>query len=240
MKVLVSMPCFGGMMFTRTASSLMSVMMLAREEGLCEIQPHFQGDSLIHRARDRAAMYMIENKFDKIFTIDADVTFTYEDFKRIVTSPHPIVGGVYPLKNFPVVMNFIPMPDRGTELFSTGRGIDYDAFMKFKEKYAGPDGLVEVARLATGFLCCTREVFEKLGETSDVYTTLSPETGEVRRFMHFYTSTVHEGCLESEDFSLCRRAIEAGFKVQFDTNVTLGHVGLHEYRIGQFFGQSGT
>jgi hypothetical protein len=241
MKILVAMPCFGGQMFTRTSASLITTMLCAKEEGLFHIQPHFQGDSLIHRARDRAAMYMITEGYDKIFTIDADVTFTYEDFKRIALSPEPIVGGAYPIKNFPVVLNFIPMPDRGTELFSSERHMDYDAFQKFKEKYADPDtGLASVARLATGFLCCTREVFEKLGETSDMYVTQSPETGEIRKFMHFYTSGVHESVLESEDFSLCRRAIEAGFKVMFDTRVVLGHIGLHEYRLGQFFGTAGT
>lgn len=238
MKVLVSMPTFGGQLFTRTGSSLISTMLMAREEGLCEIQPHFQGDSLIHRARNRAALYAIENGYDKLFTIDADVTFTYENFKRIVTSEQPLIGGVYPLKAFPVVLNFNPLPDKGRELFKTGRGIDYDAFQIFKQKYADPEtGLAEILLLATGFLCAKREVLEKLGETSEIYEDLDPNNGERKRFMHFYTSDVHEHNLESEDWSFCRRAREAGFKVMLDTKVTLGHVGLHEYKLGQVFGQ---
>jgi hypothetical protein len=224
-------------MFSRCAASLISCMTLAQEEGLpIEIQPHFHGDSLIHRARDRAAMYMIEHGFDRMLTVDADITYTYDDFKRLVLSDEPFIGGAYPIKNFPIVLNFIPLPDQGTELFTQSRCIDYEAFEKFKTKYTDERGLAPVARLATGFLCCAREVFEKLGETSEIYETLNPESGEVRRFMHFYTSGVHEGVLESEDFSLCRRAIEAGFKVQFDSKVILGHIGSHEFRLGQVFG----
>jgi hypothetical protein len=205
------------------------------------IQPHFQGDSLIHRARNRAALYAVEHGYDKLLTIDADIVFTYKDFKRLIFSDKDVIGGVYPLKAFPVVMNFNPLPGKGTEFLSTHRGYDYDAFHKFKEKYADTKtGLVEVCHLATGFLCVTRRVFEKLGESSEVYQDLDSVTGERKRFMHFYTSGVHEGILESEDWSFSRRARECGFPVWFDTKIELGHIGLHEYRLGQFYGTAET
>jgi len=238
-RLLVSIPAFGGQIYTRTASALMSCMVLAKDEGLdLIIQPHFQGDSLIHRARNRAAMYAVEHGYDKLMTIDADVTFTYEDFKRIALSDKDVIGGIYPLKAFPVVMNFNPLAEKGRELLSSHRGYDYDAYLKFKEKYAGPDSLIEVCHLATGFLCVTRRVLEKLGETSEIYEDLDSVSGERKRFMHFYTSGVHGGTLESEDWSFCRRARDAGFPVFFDSRVLLGHIGLHEYKLGQFFGQA--
>jgi hypothetical protein len=240
MKLLISTPCSQGMLYEQYVSSLLTCISRASSEGLIDgFQMHFQGkESLIHRARDRAAMFMLEGGFDKLLTIDADVVWTYEDFKRIIMSDKPIIGGVYPLKTFPVVMNFNPLPDKGAEFFSTGRGIDLDAFVKFKAKYADENGLVEVRHLATGFLCMTREVFEKLGETSDFYDCFDSSTGVTKRYMHFYESGVHEGMLESEDWSICRRAREAGFPVFFDTNVTLAHVGNWEFRIGQLFGKA--
>lgn len=239
MKLLVSMPCYGHQMFTSATSGLITCITTGIAEGLFEkCDPHFQGDSLIHRARNRAALYAVEHGYDKLLTIDADVVWTYADFKRIVTSPEAIVGGVYPLKTFPVVLNFNPIPGRGTEFLSSERGIDYDAFAKFREKYADERGLAEVQHLPTGFLCVRREVLEKLGETSEIYEDLEAATGVRKRFMHFYSSGVHDGILESEDWSFCRRASEAGFRVMFDTGVTLGHIGLHQYRIGQFFGSA--
>lgn len=239
MRILVSIPAFGMQVYYPCISSLISCMMFAKEEGLdLEIQPYFLSDSLIHRARNRAALYAVEHKFDKILTIDADIVFTYEDFKRLVLSDKDVIGGVYPLKAFPVCLNFNPLPEKGTELLSTNRGYDYDAFLKFKKKYADEFGLAEVQHLATGFLCVTRRVFEKLGETSEIYEDLDSVNGERKRFMHFYTSGVHGGILESEDWSMCRRAREAGFSIYFDTRVLLGHIGLHCYRIGQFFGET--
>lgn len=240
MKLCISTPCAGGMLYEPYVSSLLSCISRAMSEGiLTGLQMHFQGkESLIHRARDRAAMFALENGFDKLLTIDADISWTYEDFKRIVLSDKPIVGGVYPLKTFPVVLNFNPLPGKGTEFFSTGRGIDLDAFLKFKEKYADENGLVEVRHLATGFLCITREVFEALGAVSDFYDTFDSASGQRKRYMHFYESGVHDGQLESEDWSIMRRARELGYKAYFDTNVILGHTGSHEFRLGQLFGEA--
>lgn len=238
MKLLVSIPAFGAQIYTPCASSLISAMTLGYQEGIFELcQPHFQGDSLIHRARNRAAMYAIEHKFDKLLTLDADISFTYEEFKRIVLSDKDIIGGSYPLKAFPVVVNFNPLPDRGRELLSTGRGYDYDAFTKFKEKYSDSNGLVEVQHLPTGFLCVKTEVLLKMGETSEVYEDFDQVTGEHKRFMHFYPAQVYNGCLLSEDWYFCLKASQAGYKIWFDTNVITRHTGLHTYALGQFFGE---
>jgi hypothetical protein len=240
MRLLVSTPASGGMLYLGYVDSLIQTLSKALAEGLVTgMQFHFQGkESLIHRARDRAAMFMIEGGFDKLLTIDADITWTYEDFKRIVTSDKDIVGGSYPLKTFPIVVNFNPLTDKGGELFSTNRGMDLDAFTKFKEKYADPEtGLAEVMHLPTGFLCVTRRVFEKLGETAEPYENFDSSSGQRKRFMHFYPSDVKNYILRSEDWSLCDNARDAGFPIYFDTRVVCAHTGNFDFRLGQFFGE---
>ncbi len=242
MKLCISTPASGGMVTDRYCSSLLTSISAAIGEGLLTAcQPHFQGkESLIHRARNRAAMFAVEGKFDKLLTIDADMIWTYEDFKRIITADCDIVGGSYPIKTFPIVVNFNPLDERGTELLSTNRGYDYDAFRKFKEKYADPKtGLAEVRHLPTGFLCVKREVFLRIGETSDVYVDFDSASGERKKFMNFYPSEVRDGCLMSEDWGFCDKARAAGFKIMFDTRVITQHTGTHNYALGQFFGEAG-
>jgi len=104
MKLVISTPCFGGQLFRNYAGALMQAKELAVAEGLLtECHILWQGsESLIPRARNRDAMYLLESGFDKLLSIDADIEFTYEDFKRIITSEKDIVGGIYPLKAFPV------------------------------------------------------------------------------------------------------------------------------------------
>lgn len=239
MKLLVSTPCSGGMLHQEYCGSLLSAISRARAEGLCDhIEVHFQGkESLIHRARDFAAIYALEGGFDRLLTIDADVSFTYEDFARVVSAKEPIVGGAYPLKCFPVVMNVIPLPDRGQEFFSSNRGLDLDAWTKFVHKYADPDsGLVEVSRIATGFLSVSVEVLAKLSHSVEVYRIFQMDTGAQKGFFHFYPSDVRDSSLRSEDWGFCDLAREAGYSIFLDTRVTLGHTGSHCFRLGQFYG----
>src|SRR3990167_2439678 len=59
------------------------------------------GESLLARGRNHIAAQMLYGGWDKLFFIDADTGWTWEDFKQIAMSPHPIIGGVVPLKMYP-------------------------------------------------------------------------------------------------------------------------------------------
>lgn len=239
MRLFISIPCSNGLLYAQTAGSLVSAANVAISEGLLEdFQIYFDGkESLIHRGRDRAALMFLEGGFDKLLTIDADISFTTEDFKRIITSPHEITGGMYPIKTFPVVANFNPLPDRGTEFYLSERGYDYEAYLKFKEKYADSQGYAEVRHIPTGFMCVTRKVLADLSHTVEVYHSKAPATGGMKSYFQFYPSQVLDSQLLSEDWYFCRLASEAGFKVYLDTKISLGHIGYHEYRMGQIYGE---
>lgn len=241
MKLFVSTPSFGGQVTSAYAGSLLACVQQASIEGLLtDFQVDFQDkESLINRARNRAARTYILSKFDKLLTIDADIVWTYEDFKRVITSPHPITGGMYPLKTFPVVANFNPYPDRGGELFKSQRGMDLDAYEKFKAKYADSDGRVSVRHVPTGFLCVTEEVFFKIGALPEVqrYSTFDSASGERISFVQFYPVDVKYGTLRSEDWAFCDLAREAGYEIMLDTKISLGHIGIHCFRLGQVYGE---
>lgn len=240
MKILISTPCFGGLLTDKYVASMNVCLAHAAQEGLItDWQIHYQGtESLIPRGRDRSANLFMELQFDKLLTIDADISWTYEDFRRIITSDKDVVGGIYPLKCFPLVANFNPLPDKGMEFFSTHRGLDLSALEGFTAKYADPEtGEAEVRHVPTGFMCVTKRVFDKLAETAPVYRSFQPDTGENKSFFQFYPSGVHGSEYESEDWAICRLASDAGFKVYINTKVLLGHTGNHTYRMGQFYGE---
>ncbi len=240
MKLFISTPCFGGQLTKDYVASMNVCIAQAAMDGiLTDWQIHYQGtESLIPRGRDRSANMFLELGFDKLLSIDADISWTYDDFKRIITSDKDIVGGTYPLKCFPLVANFNPLHERGTEFISTHRGFDLNAFESFIEKYANPKtGEAEVRHVPTGFLCVTKKVIDTLAKTVPVYWQFQPDTGERKGFFQFYPSGVFNNEYESEDWGFCRLATEAGFKVHLNTKVRLGHAGNHTYRMGQFFGE---
>lgn len=237
MRLYLSCPVFGGLLQSKTAANIMSCLDRAMKEKLIsDYNLNYLGDSLVHRIRDRHANDALRGGWDKLFTIDSDIDFTWDDFRRIIISDKDVVGGSYPLKCFPVVVNFNPLPGKGRELMKTNRGYDYEAFEEFKKKYTDSEGYAEVTHLPTGFLCVKTEVLKKLAETADRYFTLAQETGHRDYFYHLYPSGVVESQLESEDWAFCRLASEAGYKIHFDTNVITGHIGNHTYRLGQVFG----
>lgn len=240
MRLLISTPCYGSQLFRNYVSSLQVSLRQANEEGLLDhVEILWQGsESLIPRGRNMDATYLLEHGFDKLLTIDADIDFTYEDFRRIITSERDIVGGIYPLKCFPLVANFNPIREHREEFFSSGRGIDLDALLRFREKYADPEtGEVEVEHVPTGFMCVTQKVFATLSHTVETYFSFQPDVGTVKGFFEFYPSGARNKAYESEDWSFCRLAREAGFIPHINTKVLLGHTGTHTFRLGQFFGQ---
>jgi len=238
MKLLISSPCGAGI-YTEFMGSLMTAIERAKYEGICDhVETLMQSkESLIPRARNRDALYALEKGFDRLLSIDADISFSYEDFARMVQTKEPVVGGAYPLKTFPIVMNFIPLADRGLDLYKTHRGIDHEAWREFVHKYADSNGLVEVRRLATGFLSVSCEVLAKLSETAEVYFTRDAAGSEVKGFFNFYPVDVKEQQLRSEDWSFCDSVRDLGYKIMLDTKVRLGHTGDWTFRLGQIYGE---
>lgn len=239
MKLLIACPAYGAQVFVQWYNSFRACDNVFAELGV-EVGIIHESESLIPRSRNRQALFALEQGYDRILTIDADIVWSPEDMRRILTSPHKVTGGVYPLKTFPVCMNFNPLPDRGTELRKTERSYDWDAWTKFKEKYADPQGYVEVRHLATGFLSVDCEVLSKLSLTAEVYGTRDATDGEFKGFFDFYPAGVYDQQYLSEDWKHCEMIREAGYPVMLDTQITLGHIGLHEYRINQVFGKIST
>jgi hypothetical protein len=239
-KLWISTPCANGLLYNGYVGSLLHCANRALSEGLLEdFRVSLPGkESLIPRGRNTEAMSFMEAGFTHLLSIDADIVFSWENFRRIISHDVDIVGGAYPLKNFPVVMNFNPLQDKGTELIKTQRGFDYEAWTAYVNKYADPDsGLAEVRHVPTGFMCVRRAVFAKLSHIVPHYWTFSPDGGGSKEFCDFYYAGVAKQEYLSEDWSFCELARANGFKIYLDTKITLGHIGYWEFRLGQVFGE---
>lgn len=235
-KLWISTPCSNGLLYNGYVGSLLQCAQRALSEGLLDkFYVSMPGkESLISRGRNTEAMAFMENGFTHLLSIDADIVFNWEDFRRVISHDVPIVGGCYPLKNFPVVMNFNPLPGKGTELFKTNRGFDYAAWTEFVNKYADPDtGLAEVRHVPTGFMCVKREVFAKLSHVVPHYWTFESDSGEHSEYCDFYFVGVHDKTYLSEDWSFCQLASANGFKIHIDTKISLGHTGYWTFKMGQ-------
>ena len=55
-------------------------------------------DSLVTRARNKLVTQFLESDYTHLFFVDADISFTPDDFIRIVNVNKPIVTAPYPIK----------------------------------------------------------------------------------------------------------------------------------------------
>ncbi len=179
--------------------------------------------NFISQARNRSAHYAINNGFDKLLFIDADISWKGIDVMALLNSPHKIIGGSYPFKTFPIKLNFQPLPEQVAEYEA-----DPSAFF---EKHADKNGEIEVLKIPTGFLMIDVSVFKDIEPFAKTYTPgRDPILGEMQAETMWFPMGINEkGVLDTEDWGFCDLAQKAGHKIYLQTLALVDHVGKHVY-----------
>lgn len=192
------------------------------------------GESLLGRGRNHMAQVALTQGWDKLFFIDADEGFTWEQFRAIAQSPHPVAAGLVPLKAFPIpnsyetVLNYLPFLEDEAFFDDSTRTLKATKRLARAKK----SNWIEVAYTGTGFLCVDVSVFAKLAEKSAEYTYPNPQTGIPQVHWSFFDGGPMYGQYLSEDWTFCEKAREAGFKIMVNTDVQVTHAGPHTFRAG--------
>lgn len=192
------------------------------------------GESLLGRGRNHCAQVALTGNFDKIFFIDADEGFTWDNFRTLAMSEHPIAGGVVPLKayvtpgSFETSLNFLPFLEDEIFFDDSMRTLKSTLRMARAKKSTW----LEVAFTGTGFLCVDTKVFAKLAETSAEYIYPNPKTGVSEVHWSFFDGGPMDQRYLSEDWSLCDKARNAGYKIMINSDVRVNHTGPHQFVAG--------
>lgn len=136
--------------------------------------------------------------YDKIFWIDSDIEWEFDDFYRLYTSGLNIVSGLYALDpSGKVAVNY--PNDRGVPTAVN------------KVEFLLHDHPVEVGGVGFGFVCMKYGVFESIARPWFLIGKVqwSPDS-EMR---------VNVG----EDYSWCGKAQQAGYKIYVDPTVKVKH-----------------
>lgn len=233
MKLLIATPAYGSQFTLGYVASLIDSIFLLNKSKDIEFQTFFLGgESLISRGRNKCADAFLRGGFDKLLFIDSDLTWTPEDLRLLLESDKPLIGGTYPLKAFPITINFNPL-DSADETFRTDRS--YDNFRRFAAKYANEKGEAEVKHIPTGFMLIDRAVFEHVADFVPLYRCFQPDKGITEHLKDYFPSGARDGGYESEDWAFCRLARSAGIPVYLQTKVICGHTGSHTYEPGQWY-----
>ena len=235
MKVIISTPCFAGLMHVRYLNSFIHTLIGASKMGVNLGSYTLENESLISRARCYHASCFLRDGADKLFMIDSDISWTWEQAERILRSEHPIIGGTYPLKTFPLQLNMNATKEHRDKYFTMPNPRSPENFRKFATEQADDLGEVMVDNIPTGFLLVDKIVFQTIVKKglAAPYTHVDPITGALEQCYEFFPVGVRKpgGSYLSEDWGFCDLARQAGFDIYLNTKVITAHAGLFVYEV---------
>lgn len=201
MKILVAIPVYDGKLPAETVRCLLDEQVVALAGGDDIAVRFLPNCSHAAMGRNQLAQEFMDSNADRLFFLDADVTFERGQLIRVAKHPVDLVGGAYRYKfepeNYPVGW------------LQEMRGIPLD------EKSA----LLEVSCLPGGFMAISRKVFETMKKRN-------PE----RSYEHFgnhahcyFQMGFMDGRLYGEDSYFCKEWRAAGGQVYLDPELSLTH-----------------
>ena len=203
-RVLIGTPSYDGRIDVWFANSLIATVKEAEKKGIFVHAIYTSYDSLVQRARNSLVKLALDGGYTDLFFIDSDTEWEPEWFFRLLDRPEPIVGGA-----------LVKKTDK--------EGYTVKLLDK-KLKYSEDKKLIQADGVGTGFMKVSRFALEKLWEVSDEYTS----EGEKHRMV--FDIKVENGDLISEDYILCNKWKDLGYKVWLDPTITCNHIGIKKFK----------
>ena len=204
-KVLIGTPSYDGRIDVWFANSLVATVKEAEKKGIHVHAIYTSYDSLVQRARNDLVRLALDGEYDTLFFIDSDVEWEPEWFFRLLERPEPIVGGAL-VKKF---------DEEGYTVKILNKTL----------KYSEDKKLLEVDGVGTGFLKVDKFALEELWLASDPYTH-----DGINQRMIFNLLIDDDGDLISEDYVMCKKWQNLGYKVWLDPTITCNHIGIKKFK----------
>ena len=170
------------------------------------ISEHFSGQITyllgtchVDDARNQLVRLFMETECEHLIFIDADISFTTRELRKLLAADGDVVGATYRHKK------------------------DEESYpmLVYGESFPDKQGLVEVTGLPTGFMKISRRVFENLQPRTPFYKTQNSPDPE---YLHF-CRTIDHGIRVSGDIAFCKKVKALGMSVKLVPDIYLGHTG---------------
>lgn len=203
--VMVLTPAYGGLVAAGFHKALLTTTLELLDEGIGVESVILENQSLLPLARNTLLNEAYKVKPDDIIWIDSDMVWEPDTIRKLLKHDVDIVG-VACRKKIADSVQFNFQLDKGCPL----------------EKDA--KGLIEARRLGTGFLRMTKKAYCDVWENNQKY--------EIQNVLgsNVFEIGIWKGKeLLSEDFILCEKLRDRGFKIYIDPSLAVGHIGTFNY-----------
>jgi hypothetical protein len=206
-----------------------------------------KNDSLISRARNNlVAKAMSDPGCTHILFIDNDISWNPVDILKLIVCDKPLVGGVYPLKNYDwtkLSTTYVAdtLSRKNASLLKnaiSNEDMIQHNLLHYNVNYIDKilsinDNLARVKHLATGFMMIQRGMMEQMmsaySETKYVDDVQFLQEHENAMAYALFDCGVREGHYFSEDWLFCDRWSKLGGEIYIDVSINLCHTGIEDY-----------
>lgn len=248
--VAILTPCYGSVCFVNYVTCLMNTMAMFSQLGIPVKVEFCRNDSLVSRARNNlVAKSMSDPNITHLLFIDNDITWQPVDILKLIVSDKPIVGGVYPIKNYdwnklaenPNIIQEWIRAKNNSQLkdLASDTDIVQQRMVRYNINHIGQTleivhNLARVRHLATGFMMIKRDVIEKMSRAFPS-TKYVDDVGFLNESENDYAFAlfdcgVEDGHYCSEDWLFCNRWSKMGGHVWIDVSINLNHTGIEDFR----------
>jgi hypothetical protein len=199
-KVLIATPTYDGKLEAFYVNSLIVSIELARSSNISLIPIWMSYDALVQRSRNDLIKIAVENNFDDIIWIDADIEWNPDWLIKLLQYNYDVIGGTYRKKT------------------------DEEELYTVKTNNIKIDNnIMEVEGIGTGFMRMSKKAFTSLWDNSETYKNDGKEGRMV------FDVIIDNGELVGEDILVCKKLKDLGFKIYLDTTMTCAHIGYKKY-----------
>jgi len=210
--IMVGTPAYNGMVHTDYVNSLMSFNIAGLNYSFLSLG----GESLITRARNTILAHFHHNKtFTHLLFLDGDVFLDGKDVKKMLETGHDVIGAPVPLKTL----------EDGKPVFNISGPLGEE------------ENLAVVERLGTAAMILSRKAVTVLVEDAikdgRVYgaNPLARGIGDTEEIYDVFQVGVRNGDYLSEDYWVCCRLRDLGFKVYVDLSIRTRHHGIKSFGV---------
>jgi hypothetical protein len=248
--IVILTPCYNSSMYVTYTESLLQTMFMCKDLGINATVHFCRNDSLVSRARNNliAKAMSIPTATHFLF-IDADITWSPFDILKLLVADKPIVGGIYPIKNYefdklasnPNAISDILARKNKSQLKDAFSNKDYlqTNMVRYNINYSSnmleiENNLTKVKHLATGFMLIKRSVIELMSKAfpqTKYVDDVNFLSGRENNFAFaLFDCGVEDGHYLSEDWMFCNRWQKMGGSVYADITINLDHTGVETYK----------
>lgn len=245
-RVLIGLPCYGGMMTTETVRGLMAAQGRAVQKNIMMECCFVTNESLIPRARNRIVAHFLASKqnYTHLMFIDVDSDFQGDDIFKLLHYNKDVIGAPVSVKT---------LPERHV--------VEVKGAEKGKMNCTADKKLVELSNIGSAFYLIKRRVFEEMKNAyPELHTDPRVPIKEIQteqatflegrdwaeRFLSEFYSFYDTGLGDSlnlsmidgenkknvymsEDYVFAQRWRDIGGRIWMDPRIRVGHIGRYNY-----------